>query len=300
MITTDTLIDTMAGAAPPAYCTPESFQEAVLAAVARAKAAVPAAERRIDTAAALVLAGAVELLEEGRTARVGSHTDGGPVYVVNGQCSCPEFPTAPGHWCTHRLAYGIAKRATALLQASSTPLSAPSGPGAWGPSDALNGHAAEAAEADPGDTGLPSEQRATAALQQETALPAQYLQLIDGKPFVKYAGLLTMAHAQGLQQLEAWFTGVSDTLAVAQATATFRDGRRFSESGEATPENVGRQVRPHFARLALTRAKARCLRDALNIALCAVEELGGESADGALRRPLDPGSGWGRESASLG
>jgi len=63
-------------------------------------------------------------------------------------------------------------------------------------------------------------------------------------------------------------------LAVAHATATFADGRRFTESGDATPENVGAQVRPHFARLALTRAKARCLRDALNIGLCAVEELG--------------------------
>jgi hypothetical protein len=258
---------------------------------------VPAAEGRIDTAAALVLAGAVELLEEGRTARVGSPTDGSPVYVVNGQCSCPEFPTAPGHLCTHRLAYGIAKRATELLQAHPTPLITPSSQATWGPSDALNGHAAEAVEEDPGDTGLPSEQRATATLPQETALPVQYLQLIDGKPFVKYAGLLTLAHAQGLQQLEAWFTGVSDTLAVAQATATFRDGRRFSESGEATPENVGRQVRPHFARLALTRAKARCLRDALNIALCAVEELGGESADGALRRPPDLGRE--RERSSL-
>src|SRR5205814_10363717 len=120
---------------------------------------------------------------------------------------------------------------------------------------------------------------------RETALPAQCVQLVDGMPLVKYAGLLTMADGQGLQQREAWFAGVSDTLAVAQATATFRDGRRFSESGEATPENVGRRVRPHFARLALTRAKARCLRDALNIALCTVEELGGEPADGVLRRP---------------
>jgi hypothetical protein len=222
------------------------------------------------------------------------------VYVVNGQCSCPDFPTAPGHWCTHRLAYGIAKRVTELLQAPPTPLPAPSDQGAWGPSDALNGHTAEAVEEDPEDTALPPEQSATATLPQETALPAQYLQLIDGKPFVKYAGLLTLAHAQGLQQLDAWFTGVSDTLAVAHATATFRDGRRFSESGEATPENVGRRVRPHFARLALTRAKARCLRDALNIALCAVEELGEEPADGVLRRPLGPGSGWERESASLG
>ena len=36
MIAKDTLIDTMAGAAPSASCIPESFQEAVLAAVARA------------------------------------------------------------------------------------------------------------------------------------------------------------------------------------------------------------------------------------------------------------------------
>jgi hypothetical protein len=177
-----------------------------------------------------------------------------------------------------------------LLQGHPTPLSAPSAQAAWGPSDALNDQAAEAAEEDHGDTGLPPECSETAALPHETALPAQYLQRIDGQPFVKYAGLLTLAHAQGLQQLEAWFTGVSETLAVAQATATFRDGRRFTESGEATPENVGCRVRPHFARLALTRAKARCLRDALNIALCAVEELEEEPADGALRHPPGPGS----------
>ena len=48
---------------------------------------------------------------------------------------------------------------------------------------------------------------ATAALPQETALPAQYLQLIDGKPFVKYTGLLTLAHGQGLQQLDAVYRG---------------------------------------------------------------------------------------------
>src|ERR671932_1703111 len=150
---TDTLIDTMTRAAPPVSCPPGSFQDAVQAAVARAKAALPAAERRIDAAAALALAGAVELLEEGRTARVGSPTGGGPVYVVNGQCSCPEFPTAPGHWCTHRLAYGIAKRAMELLQAHPTPLTAPSSQAARGPSEALDGHAAE----DRGETGLPLE-----------------------------------------------------------------------------------------------------------------------------------------------
>jgi hypothetical protein len=33
-------------------------------------------------------------------------------------------------------------------------------------------------------------------------------------------------------------------------------------------------VGPHFRRVALTRALARCLRNALAVDLCAVEELG--------------------------
>ena len=111
-------------------------------------------------------------------------------------------------WALVRItSYGIAKRAAELLQACPTPLSAPQDRGAWVPSDALDDPSAASAEGDPRDAEVPSEQRATAALPQETALPAQYLQLIDDKPFVKYAGLLTMAHAQGLQRLEAWFTG---------------------------------------------------------------------------------------------
>jgi hypothetical protein len=55
--------------------------------------------------------------------------------------------------------------------------------------------------------------------------------------------------------------------------ATFQDGRVFEESGDATPGNVNARIKPHFARMALTRAKARALRDALNLAMVAVEEL---------------------------
>jgi hypothetical protein len=278
--------------------TPDSFEEVVLAVTARAKAALPEAASRIDTAAALVLAGEVELLEEGRTARVGRCADGDAASVVHGQCSCPDFLTAPGHFCTHRLAYSIAKRATELSLANPTPLTTPRDQVAGGLCDTFDGNLEEVTEEDPRALGCPPELRETANLPPGTDLPTQYMQLIDGQPFVKYAGLLTMAHAQGLQQLEARFTEVSETLAVAQATATFMDGRRFTESGEATPENVGSKVRPHFARLALTRAKARCLRDALNIGLCAVEELGGNFSDGVLRHP--PGRDDGRESSWRG
>jgi hypothetical protein len=275
MLAKDALAANTALGVPPESCTQDGFREAVLEVVARAKAALPDAEGRIDTAAALVLAGEVELRVEERTARVVSRTVGGPDYVVHGQCQCDEVPTAPGHLCTHRLAYGIAKRAMGLAQERLATLTTPTGQGAGAPPDALAVAPGDTAEGDRRDLGPPLEPITPASLPHVTDLPAQYLHMIDGMPSVKYAGLLALAHAQGLQQLEARFTEVSDTLAVAQATATFTDGRRFTESGEATPENVGSQVRPHFARLALTRAKARCLRDALNIALCAVEEGGG-------------------------
>ena len=84
---------------------------------------------------------------------------------------------------------------------------------------------------------------------------------------------LAMAHAQGLTSLTADFITVTADLALAHAVATFQDGRVFAESGDATPDNVNKKVRPHFARMALTRAKARALRDALNIGMCSLEEL---------------------------
>jgi hypothetical protein len=275
MEVTDAIVTQIDTDASPDLGAHHGFQEAVLTVAARAKAALPDAADRIDTAAALVLAGAVELREGGRTARVVSQTDGTTAYHVNGQCQCPDFATAPGHFCAHRLAYGIAKRATGLAQERLEPLPAPAGQDTGAPPGATDSAVGIATGGDcrePGHHPGPSE---AAPLADVLAIPAQYLQLIEGKPFVKYAGLLALAHDRGLQQLEARFTRVSDTLAVAHATATFADGRRFTESGDATPENVGSQVRPHFARLALTRAKARCLRDALNIGLCAVEELGG-------------------------
>lgn len=82
-----------------------------------------------------------------------------------------------------------------------------------------------------------------------------------------------MAHTQGLTSLKADFITVTADLALAHAVATFQDGRAFEESGDATPANVAPRVKAHFARMALTRAKARALRDALNISMVSLEEL---------------------------
>ncbi len=105
------------------------------------------------------------------------------------------------------------------------------------------------------------------------AIPEQFIVHIHGKDFVQYAGLLAMAHERGLLGLEAKFISVTSELALAEATVDFKDGSSFSECADSTPSNVGSKIAPHFARMSLTRAKARCLRDALNISVCSVEEL---------------------------
>ena len=91
---------------------------------------------------------------------------------------------------------------------------------------------------------------------------------------MRFAGLLQMAHERGLVALTAEWTFNDAELSLAHAVATFADGKRFEEAGDASPSNVTRKVAVHFRRVALTRAKARALRDALGVDLVAVEELG--------------------------
>ena len=108
---------------------------------------------------------------------------------------------------------------------------------------------------------------------EEPQIDPEFVEVIKGKPFVQYRGLLAMATERGLCKLEARIDFQSAEIVYASATATFADGRVFSEAADATPQNVAVHVRPHFPRMALTRAKARCLRDALNLGLTSAEEL---------------------------
>ena len=112
-----------------------------------------------------------------------------------------------------------------------------------------------------------------AAPKPRKSLKAQIVQ-VHGQPHIKFSGLLDEAHHAGLESLTATFISVTESLALATATAKFKDGRCFTESADATPANVTPHIKLHFARMALTRAKARALRDALNIDALAEEELG--------------------------
>ena len=109
-----------------------------------------------------------------------------------------------------------------------------------------------------------------------------------------FAGLLDEAHSRGLRGIDTELIQVPDdangNVAIVKATAEMEDGRHFSGIGDASPENVGRNIVPHIIRMAETRAKARALRDAVNVGATALEEL----SDGDDAPPADSFGGQAR------
>lgn len=106
------------------------------------------------------------------------------------------------------------------------------------------------------------------------------------KQVVRYEGLLDAAHRSGLMSIStALVQGPhADNDHVAIVSCIVRqdlgDGvvRSFSGLGDAGPKSVSASILPHALRMAETRAKARALRDMLNVGMVAVEELGGQDA----------------------
>ncbi|MBA4115058.1 MAG: hypothetical protein H0X71_01185 [Rubrobacter sp.] len=110
----------------------------------------------------------------------------------------------------------------------------------------------------------------------------EYMIERGGRRFVLYAGLLDEAHARGLRSIETELLQVpkggpdgNGEVAIARAVVRTEEGK-FSGIGDASPGNVGRAIVPHIIRMAETRAKARALRDAINVGVAALEEIGDE------------------------
>ncbi len=119
----------------------------------------------------------------------------------------------------------------------------------------------------------------------------EFLIIRGGKQYVLFQGLLDEAHNRGLRGIDTELVQVPDAsngqVAIVKATAEMGGGedgegtRRFSGIGDASPENVGRNIVPHIIRMAETRAKARALRDAVNVGATALEELSDGDDSGA-------------------
>jgi hypothetical protein len=101
--------------------------------------------------------------------------------------------------------------------------------------------------------------------------------VIGTRDVVTYAGLLNLAHEEGLKRIETKPLQLpnddNEHTAVFSAIVETEKGT-FISHGDANPENVTERIVPHVIRMAETRAKARALRDAVNIGVVSVEELG--------------------------
>jgi hypothetical protein len=224
--------------------------DALTTIAAKAYERLPQLEPSIRQAYSLVIGGHVEEMGHGAYRVATLLHRGKKWWLVNDTCDCPAYADAIEHLCTHRLAVMLLKRAKTLL-ATHAPGCTPPAPQGEQPAE------------------TPDDRPQIPAL----TVPPRFLVDIQGTTAVRFGGLLLMAHERGLVSLEADWTYNDAELSLAHATAIFSDGRKFEESGDAAPSSVGKKVATHWRRVALTRAKARALRDALSVDIVAVEEL---------------------------
>jgi SWIM zinc finger len=231
----------------------QQYREVLAGLAAKAKEKLPlSVNGRLESAVKLVLQDEVTVLDDG-SITVGSCTDPSKTYALEGlTCSCEDFQhgRSPGGWCKHRIAAGLHKRLHQVL-------------------------AVPQVEAPPAPQTVPEPAPPAPVPVHEPVqgIDPKFIVWIQQRPFVRHAGLLKLAHERGLVSLVVDWTSNSDELSLAHAVAVFADGRRFEESADSTPQNVGKKVALHWRRLSLTRASARALRLALGVDLVAVEEL---------------------------
>jgi hypothetical protein len=265
----------------PAMTQAQHWQVAISQAAEAARKRFPHSNDRIERAYELVHAGKVVLHPQTRTATVTS-SDGTKAYTVNGTCECPDVMRAPESFCKHALAVAILKKATALVrefQRATAPVVVH--PEAMDP---------EAVEAETIPVTMPVQtmpqmpacpEFAAAVAQAEVEpdaprIPREFLYDRKGVTAIRWGGLLHMAHEAGLYSLKVDVVTVTADFALMRATAKFNDGGEWSDIGDATPANVGREIAPAFIRMASTRAMARVLRVALDIHFVCSCELDGD------------------------
>jgi hypothetical protein len=122
---------------------------------------------------------------------------------------------------------------------------------------------------------------------------------IDGREFVRFAGLLDLGHQKGLLKIEVeplqFPSKENDNMAICQATVLSKSGETFVDVADANVLNTNSKVSKHLLRMASTRAIARALRTFTNIGMTCLEELGDDldevirdnaSQQGKSRKPI--------------
>lgn len=117
--------------------------------------------------------------------------------------------------------------------------------------------------------------------KKETRVSQEYIINLQGKDFVLYAGLLDLAHQEGLTSLAVQIiqfpSEENKNTCICQATAVLHGNTPeqivVTDIGDANPANTGKAVAAHLIRMASSRSKARALRDITNVGITAFEEM---------------------------
>ena len=116
----------------------------------------------------------------------------------------------------------------------------------------------------------------------------EYLQDLHGKSYITHPGLLDAVHQLGVKSVltEIVSYGGVGSEAVVKATVEMESGATFTGLGDASPENVSRNIATATLRMAETRALNRCYREAANLGHPSAEEMPGDEPAAPLpRRP---------------
>jgi len=124
------------------------------------------------------------------------------------------------------------------------------------------------------------EQMAETKKQQQKEFDIKpYIINLQGKDYITHEGLLKLAHHKGLANITSKIieVNVEKGVCIVQARVMMENGKMFSGLGDATPQNLNAMIKPHFIRMAETRAINRALRFATGLGMCSFDELGGGS-----------------------
>lgn len=114
--------------------------------------------------------------------------------------------------------------------------------------------------------------------RKKPKLDERFITEIEGREFVKYAGLLDLAHQKGLLKIEVdplqFPTTDNGNMAICKATVLSKSGETYVDVGDANPNNTNSKVARHLLRMSATRAIGRALRSFTNIGNTMLEELG--------------------------
>jgi hypothetical protein len=119
----------------------------------------------------------------------------------------------------------------------------------------------------------------------EFSIDRRFIVDLKGREYPTWGGVLDAATRAGLQKLSTVLVQVpaeeNGHMAIVRATAEFADGRVFEDLGDCSPRNAAPMIASAAIRMASTRAKGRCLRDAINCGMTMLEEIGPDTPEEA-------------------